>query len=68
MAVTQAQIDAVIAEIAALNAANFDDGELSVDNKSKIETLEKQLKLLYAEFYKGGTLTCGAGKIGGVDE
>lgn len=68
MAVTQAQIDAVVAEIVALSAGNFSDGELSVDNRAKLETLEKKLKIMKAEFYGSSTLTCGAGKIAGVDE
>lgn len=68
MAVTQAQIDVVVAEIVAMSAANFSDGELSVDNRAKLETLERKLKLMRAEFYGSSTISCGVGKIAGVDE
>jgi hypothetical protein len=67
MAFTREDLDAVEAEIAALKAASFTIGELSVDQEKTLSALVRQREVIKAELAKGEGMTFGKANIDGVD-
>lgn len=67
MAFTREQLDAVEAEIAAINGASFSMGELSVDQEKTLNALIRLREVMKAEFAKGSGIAFGKAKIDGID-
>ncbi len=65
MSVTQAQLDAVEAEIIALQAASFSALGLSIDQEQTLKTLQSKYEWMLKQ--NQTTLTFGKSNIDGID-
>jgi hypothetical protein len=67
MGFTKEQLDAVEAEIAALNVGTFSIGELSVDQEKTLAALVRLREVIKTDLIKDQGITFGKARIDGMD-